>query len=57
MQNGEDSDEDAADPQKTPAAGDRMDIDEPGSTGGRMTRGMLLHECKMSTLVVMTNIS
>jgi chromatin structure-remodeling complex subunit RSC9 len=30
---------DSEDEQNTPRAGDRMDIDEPGSTGGRATRG------------------
>jgi len=39
LQNAEDSDDNAADSQKTPAATDKMDADEPGSTGGRMTRG------------------
>jgi chromatin structure-remodeling complex subunit RSC9 len=29
------------DEHKTPNASEKMDLDEPGSTGGRVTRGML----------------
>jgi len=48
MTNGKEDDNEGSEPevQKTPKE-DRMDIDEPGSTGGRVTRGasaQILHD-------------
>lgn len=37
---------DSEDEHNTPKDGDKMDIDEPGSTGGRVTRGMCCHKLR-----------